>query len=283
MSEKILLCPMLISTIVIFGVMIWVFGTKITLPKKQINTAIEKMKQKHYDLKKSSHIIIVALVFSLFTYTLVHDLLISLVFYLVGLIVMPYIFYASSRRIYKERIFRNIILYCHNMSMILNQSKNVQHALTAVVDDLDEPLKSDISIIISSLSSSKNEMEEILNVFANKYQYSIIKHLNVIIMYMQYENDNLDVSLLNTFYQDINELSKEVNENMLKRKTLRIQYFMISIGSLAVYWFMYQQLKNVLNITYLDNLTFVNSLYILVTILVVIIIDNYFNNNMTKE
>ncbi|MDD4643187.1 MAG: hypothetical protein PHG99_06810 [Erysipelotrichaceae bacterium] len=283
MSEKILLCPMLISTIVIFGIMLWVFGTKITLPKKQINTAIEKMKQKHYDLKKSSHIIIVALVFSLFTYTLVHDLLISLVFYLVGLIVMPYIFYASSRRIYKERIFRNIILYCHNMSMILNQSKNVQHALTAVVDDLDEPLKSDISIIISSLSSSKNEMEEILNVFANKYQYSIIKHLNVIIMYMQYENDNLDVSLLNTFYQDINELSKEVNENMLKRKTLRIQYFMISIGSLAAYWFMYQQLKNVLNITYLDNLTFVNSLYILVTILVVIIIDNYFNNNMTKE
>lgn len=283
MSEKILLCPMLISTIVIFGIMLWVFGTKITLPKKQINTAIEKMKQKHYDLKKSSHIIIVALVFSLFTHTLVHDLLISLVFYLVGLIVMPYIFYASSRRIYKERIFRNIILYCHNMSMILNQSKNVQHALTAVVDDLDEPLKSDISIIISSLSSSKNEMEEILNVFANKYQYSIIKHLNVIIMYMQYENDNLDVSLLNTFYQDINELSKEVNENMLKRKTLRIQYFMISIGSLAAYWFMYQQLKNVLNITYLDNLTFVNSLYILVTILVVIIIDNYFNNNMTKE
>lgn len=283
MSEKILLCPMLISTIVIFGVMIWVFGTKITLPKKQINTAVEKMKQKHYDLKKASYIIIIALVFSLFTHTLVHDLLISLVFYLVGLIVMPYIFYASSRRIYKERIFRNIILYCHNMSMILNQSKNVQHALTAVVDDLDEPLKSDIRIIISSLSLSKNEMEEILNVFANKYQYSIIKHLNVIIMYMQYENDNLDVSLLNTFYQDINELSKEVNENMLKRKTLRIQYFMISIGSLAAYWFMYQQLKNVLNITYLDNLTFVNSLYILVTILVVIIIDNYFNNNMTKE
>lgn len=283
MSEKILLCPMLISTIVIFGIMLWVFGTKITLPKKQINTAVEKMKQKHYDLKKASYIIIVALVFSLFTHTLVHDLLISLVFYLVGLIVMPYIFYASSRRIYKERIFRNIILYCHNMSMILNQSKNVQHALTAVVDDLDEPLKSDISIIISSLSLSKNEMEEILNVFANKYQYSIIKHLNVIIMYMQYENDNLDVSLLNTFYQDINELSKEVNENMLKRKTLRIQYFMISIGSLAAYWFMYQQLKNVLNITYLDNLTFVNSLYILVTILVVIIIDNYFNNNMTKE
>ena len=136
-------------------------------------------------------------------------------------------------------MFRNIILYCHNVSMLLSETKNVHQTLSTVVNDLEDPLRMDVMIIIESLAISRFEMEEVLCAFAKKYNYSIIEHLNVIITHMHYENENLDQELLVTFYDDINQLNKELYENMLKRKTLRFQYFMISIGSVLAYWFVY--------------------------------------------
>ena len=101
---------------------------------------------------------------------------------------------------------------------------------------------------------------------------------------MHYENDKLDQEVLVTFYDDINQLNKELYENMLKRKTLRFQYFMISLGSVLAYWFLYQQLTDVFS-SYgsTSNMTMINTIYLILTLVVMVIVDNYFNSNITKE
>jgi Ca2+/Na+ antiporter len=275
------------SLTIFFGVTIsclWLFEAKVNIKLQKKSVLVKAISQKNYDLKKVLIIISLAVIGAIFTHTLTKEVWISLLFYLILLVLLSYLFYANHRRRQHEEVFRNIILYCHNMSMLLSETRNVHHALSIVVNDIDVPLKNDVMILIDSLTTSRLEMEEVLNAFSKKYAYSIIDHLNVIITHMHYENDKIDQEVLVTFYDDINQLNKELYENMLKRKTLRFQYFMISIGSVLAYWFLYQQLTDVFT-SYgsKSNMTMINSIYLILTLVVMIIVDNYFNSNITKE
>lgn len=275
------------SLTIFFSVIIsslWLFEAKVDFKLRNKSVLVKAIVHKQYDLKKALIIITLSIVGAIFTSTLIKDVWISLLFYLILLVLLPYLFYADHKRRQHEEVFRNIILYCHNMSMLLSETRNVHHALTTVVNDIDVPLKNDVLILIDSLTTSRLEMEEVLNAFSKKYDYSIINHLNVIITHMHYENDKLDQEVLVTFYDDINQLNKELYENMLKRKTLRFQYFMISLGSVLAYWFLYQQLTDVFS-SYgsTSNMTMINTIYLILTLVVMVIVDNYFNSNITKE
>ena len=275
------------SLMIFFSVTIsclWLFEAKVSIKLQKNSVLVKAITHKQHDLKKGFIIVFLSVVGAIFTNTLTNDIWISLLFYSILLILLPYLCYADHKRKQHEEIFRNIILYCHNMSMLLSETRNVHHSLSIVVNDIDVPLKNDVMILIDSLATSRIEMEEVLKVFSKKYAYSIIDHLNVIITHMHYENDKIDQEVLVTFYDDINQLNKELYENMLKRKTLRFQYFMISIGSVLAYWFLYQQLTDVFN-SYgsKSNMTMINTIYLVFTLVVMIIVDNYFNSNITKE
>ncbi len=274
----------IITFIVIVILGLWFIDTKLSIKSKTSNNLIKRLKQSRISMKKILPAIIIACGFALVVESLVNHVYISLSFYLLFLILIPYLYYADLKRKSNEELFRNVILYSHNMGMLLNESHNVHYALITVQNDLSEPLRSDVIIVIEALSNPKSEAEIILKVFETKHPYSIIKHLNVIMLHMHYENDNIAKAILDTFYNDIKELNKEFGENMIKRKTLRLQYIMISFGSLAAYWFMYLQLSNVFkNHASINELNTANAIYLLVTIMVMLLVDNYFNTHITRE
>ncbi|MEA5017826.1 MAG: hypothetical protein VB009_03805 [Erysipelotrichaceae bacterium] len=268
--------------VVIFG--LWFLRVELRIKSKASNNLVKRLKQRKINMRKILPAIIIACGFALLVDSLVNHVYISLSFYLLFLVLIPYLYYADLKRKSNEELFRNVILYSHNMGMLLNESRNVYYALTTVQNDLSEPLRSDVLIVIEALSNPKNEAEIILKVFETKHPYSIIKHLNVIILHMHYENDHIAKAILDTFYNDIKELNKEFGENMIKRKTLRLQYIMISFGSLAAYWFMYLQLSNVFkNHASINGLNTANAIYLLITIMVMLLVDNYFNTHITRE
>jgi len=199
-------------------------------------------------------------------------------------IIVPYIISTNKKRKQKEIVFTDIIIYCHNMALLLKQTGNVYLSLNKVVDDVNDLLGADIKNIINSLEASKLETEKILMQFNYKYPYTIIKNLNAILIHMHYENDQINDAVLNTFYDDTERLNKDVKENSIKRKSLRLQYILITIGCLLSYWFLLNQLEGVFTSDMMnDSFKFINSIYLLLTLIVLFIVDCYFNNNITRE
>jgi len=170
------------------------------------------------------------------------------------------------------------------MALLLKQTGNVYGSLNKVIDDVNSQLAEDIRIIINSLEASKMETEDILNEFSHKYPYTVIKNLNAILIHMHYENDQINDAVLNTFYDDTETLNKDVKENSIKRRSLRLQYILITVGCLLSYWFLLNQLQGIFTSNMMnDSFKLINSVYLFLTLIILLIVDNYFNSNITKE
>ena len=282
---------LMITTLIIF-ILIIIFGWWIFATKKIRTGKILKLRWKGRILPINSDSK-TALIFSVVYIMVILFLLIKIVtitdklnYLILSCIVLtiPYLISTNKKRKQKEMMFTDIIIYCHNMALLLKQTGNVHISLNKVVDDVNDRLSEDIRIIINSLEASKTETENILMEFSCKYPYTVIKNLNAILIHMHYENDQINEAVLNTFYDDTETLNKDVKENGIKRKSLRLQYILITVGCLLSYWFLLNQLEGVFTSTMMnDSFKIINSIYLFLTLFILFIVDSYFNSNITRE
>lgn len=273
----------LLSNLVLFVVLNLLFW------KFSVNGKKDKQKKRvkirlTYNPKSLLYIFISALSLTYLISSLTFSNKTDIVVFLSLMGMIPYVVNGELTRRKQETIFNDVILYCHNMAMLLKQNHNVYSSLQKVVDDINDPLKSDIEKLMVSFDKSKNDSLEMMNYLEDKYQYSCLKDLNIILTYMFYENSLVSDELLDNFQDDIERLNQDVKDNESKRKTLRLQYILITIGSLLSYWFLLKEVKNTFEKTITsDSFNRINTLFIFLTLFCLFIVDRFFNSNMTKE
>lgn len=220
------------------------------------------------------------LLFRTITFSKVTNLLLFEVF--IG--VLPYVISNEKQRKEKERIFSEITLFIHHVMMLLKQTSNVYLSLQRTMNDVSDPIRSDIQQVLVLLEEDQKKTEEKLRELEEKYPYSCIRNFNAIVLYMHYENQHINSQVLDTFQMDMEELTKDMKRNRDKRNTLRFQYIFITIGSLFSYWFLLSQLKDSFtSFFYSFSFRFINGCYIFTTLFILLIVNRYFNQNITKE
>lgn len=208
----------------------------------------------------------------------------SIVFVLL-IILAPYFIINNMKRKAAEDLFANVVTYCQNCSLILKQTHNAYSSLRMATDDVaNKVLKQDLEVIIDAFQGTRKEARKVLDEFEAKYPYSIVKSLNVILVYMEYDNSHINDDLLDIYSDDVQELQTAMKQNIAVRKVLRIQYVGISIGCVVVYWVFLLSIKaNIQSVVNTTEFTIINLVFIIVSILMLYFIDNYFDTHITKE
>ncbi len=237
-----------------------------------------------FDVREAFVIVVAALALTYLLSSLTFSVISDAMIFACLLVFLPYALMNHRKRVETEKQFQEIIIYCHNMAMLLKQDRQVYTALQRCLQDVEGVFQKDLQVLLEALEEGKEECREIMKDIEKKYDYSCLKNLHVIMLTMFYENSSIDEALLDSFGDDIEALDREVSLNRTRRKTLRMQYFLITAGSLFSFWFLLNQIRESFS-EELDSPGFilVNTAYLFSTLLALFVVDTYFNRNITKE
>jgi len=196
----------------------------------------------------------------------------------------PLLLDGERKRNANENLFSDVILFCQNMGMLLKQSHNVYSSLLKASEDLEGSLKEDAVFLLNSLEEGKDKAIESMAILEKNYPYSCIRNLDIIILHMFFETANVDDSLLATYQDDVTALERDVRQNKEKRKSLRMSYIIISLGSIIAYWFFVRSLSGTFDSIFNNDFYRIsNAVYVFAAMLSFFFVDRFFNMNTTKE
>ena len=105
-----------------------------------------------------------------------YNAIISLVYVVLVVSIIPYLAYLRCKRIYSEFIFEQIQVYVTNTIMEFSVTQSFVKAMEGVVNSgiLDDPVKTDVQIMID-LAYHNGDVGESIEDMNSKYDYYIIK------------------------------------------------------------------------------------------------------------
>jgi len=202
--------------------------------------------------------------------------------YLLCFVLIPFVYGNNKSAKIQQECFEEIILFCQSMSVNLKDTQNVALSLEKSKNVASSYLSDDIDKISESLSEEQEVSKKVMDEFVNKYKYSILSQLTMIMLSIHYENSENYESILDVFQQDTEQLLKDIKENQQKRKALRIQYIGLSIGCMLALWLFVRQLRSSIN-NIQASLSNVVLIYYLLTLVILFIVDTYFSTHISKE
>lgn len=198
--------------------------------------------------------------------------------------IAPYVLINNANRIQQEKILEDIILYCQNCSLLLKQTNNVYQSLTTVKDDLHTELAKDLQILIDNFQEGEKAVREIMDQIEQKYPYTCLKQLHIIILYMNYENSRISPALIDTFQDDVAILEEDIRNNATTRKSMRIQYIGITLASIFIYFMFCSQIRvNMESIFQSMSFQIIQTLYLFANVVCLFMVDRYFNMHISVE
>lgn len=221
---------------------------------------------------------------TLFLNSVENNTITSVMVFSLLMFLLPYALLNNQERLLREAIFDDVILYCQNMAMLLKQSHNAYSSLKKVQEDLQTSLADDVAALIAALDNGREATIESMAIIEKNYPYTCIQNLDVIILHMQFEHANINDSLIMLLQEDIDALEKDVRDNKIKRRILRIQYIFITAACFITYWFFIKQIRPSFADGFEKEIFKVgNAVYILSTLVSLFFVDRYFNSTTTKE
>jgi len=256
----------------------------VFIDNKKEKTIKKRNIYRNFSIKTTIIIVLTSIAITMFINSISFDVLTSGIVFSILIALVPYSIMNAQDRIKREAIFDDVILYCQNTAMLLKQTHNVYSSLVKVKDDLTTSIKEDVNDLLVCLDSDKQKVKESMEMMEHNYPYSCIKNLNVIIMHMQFEQANVNDALLINYQEDLDALEKDVRDNKIKRKSLRVTYIAITIISVVAYWFFVAQLKATFASGF-DSKIYktAHTLFVSLTLLSLFFVDRYFNSTTTKE
>ena len=114
----------------------------------------------------------------LISYMYFYSLIISIIYSLLSLTIVPYLTYLRCKRIYSEFIFEQIQVYTTNVIMEFASTESFVKALEGVYESgvLEDPVSSDVKTMID-LAYQNGTITESLSYMNSKYDY-IVKNIH---------------------------------------------------------------------------------------------------------
>ena len=238
----------------------------------------------YFTLKTIINQLIIVFLCGLFLNSLFTDIKITSIFIIILMVLYPLVFLSNVKRKEKEDIFDQILLYVSVTNLNLSENHNVFIALEKTLKHLKDPVRGDVKRIVDKLHSN-NDISQILREFEDRYNYSIVRQLHIIMIHIiNGSRENIN-EVLNQFIVDIDVLKTDINENNYIRKLMKFQYFGIGVLSLMLFGLSINSLSvNVLKEARdtADFRQFIQNIVVLI-MMSMFMVEGFFNRTITKE
>ena len=200
-----------------------------------------------------------------------YNLIITIIYVIVAVSMIPYITYLRCKRIYSEYIFEQIQVYTTNVIMEFQTTNAFVKSLEGVASSgvLEDPVLSDVKTMIS-LSYENGDIYESIRYMNEKYPFYVVKNMHQLFLQVTKEGAKDTRETFENMLDDIDMLVENVYRDRLDRQNFHKQFLQYGVVLYAIIMLIQLLLGVDSYIDMLDN--------IIVRILVnlIIIINSYF-------
>ena len=164
------------------------------------------------------------------SYLYFYNIIVSIIYIIVAISVIPYLTYLRCKRQYSEFIFEQVQVYCTNTIMEFATTNAFVKSLEGVVESgvLEEPLLSDVKTMIA-LSYEKGDVYDSIKYFDAKYPFYMVKNMHQLFLQVTKEGAKDTGETFDNMLNDIDMLVEGVYRDRMDRQTFHKKFLTYGI------------------------------------------------------
>lgn len=238
---------------------------------KVMREKVKELGQEYTVRQYTVQVVVFAGIASVVGYLYNYNLIITIIYVIVAVSMIPYITYLRCKRIYSDYIFEQIQVYTTNVIMEFQTTNAFVKSLEGVASSgvLEDPVLSDVKTMIS-LSYENGDIYESIRYMNEKYPFYVVKNMHQLFLQVTKEGAKDTRETFENMLDDIDMLVENVYRDRLDRQNFHKQFLQYGVVLYAIIMLIQLLLGVDSYIDMLDN--------IIVRILVnlIIIINSYF-------
>ena len=164
------------------------------------------------------------------TYLYFFNIIISIIYAVIAVSVIPYLTYLRCKRLYSEFIFEQIQVYTTNTIMEFGTTQSFVKALEGVYESnvLEDPVKSDVKLMID-MAYENGTIDQSLDYMNSKYDYYIVRNMHQLFLQITNEGSRDAGESLENMSQDIDMLVESVYRDRMDRAAFHKKFLQFGI------------------------------------------------------
>jgi len=238
---------------------------------KVIREKVKNLGQEYTAKQYTIQIAIFAISSAIISYLYFYSLIISSIYVICAVSVIPYLTYLRCKRLYSEFIFEQIQVYTTNTIMEFATTQSFVKSIEGVYESgvLEDPVKSDVKMMID-LAYTNGTIEQSLDYMNERYNFYIVKNMHQLFLQINNEGSKDAGESLENMSQDIDMLVENVYRDRMDRSAFHKKFLQFGI----ILYLMIMLVQFLLGSeTYLEML---NELWVQLLLHGIILVNTYF-------
>ena len=238
---------------------------------KVMREKVKELGQEYTVRQYTVQVVVFAGIASVVGYLYNYNLIITIIYVIVAVSMIPYITYLRCKRIYSEYIFEQIQVYTTNVIMEFQTTNAFVKSLEGVASSgvLEEPVLSDVKTMIS-LSYENGDIYESIRYMNEKYPFYVVKNMHQLFLQVTKEGAKDTRETFENMLDDIDMLVENVYRNRIDRQNFHKQFLQYGVVLYAIIMLIQLLLGVDSYIAMLDNI------FVRILVNLIIIINSYF-------
>lgn len=197
---------------------------------KEVRQKVKDLGQEYTKRQYTIQISIFAIASAVISYLYFYNLIISIIYSLLSIIVIPYLTYLRCKRIYSEYIFEQIQVYTTNTIMEFATTQSFVKSLEGVYESgvLEDPVASDVKMMID-LAYENGTIEQSVSYMNERYNYFIVKNMHQLFLQITNEGSKNSSDALENMSLDIDMLVENVYRDRMDRTQFHKKFLQFGI------------------------------------------------------
>ena len=253
---------------------------------KMVREKVKDLGQEYTPRQYAIQIVTFAAGAAIVSYLYFYSIIISAIYAILAISVIPYLTYLRCKRVYSEYIFEQVQVYTTNVIMEFATTQSFVKSLEGVYDSgvLEEPIKSDVKQMID-MAYANGTINQSLEYMNNKYDYYIVRNMHQLFLQITNEGSKDSGEALENMSLDIDMLVENVYRDRLDRAAFHkkflhfgiVLYLMVMLVQFLLGVETYiEMLDNMLVQVLLHGIVVVNTYFLLSG-------EKYYNENVGAE
>ena len=197
---------------------------------KVIRAKVKELGQEYTTRQYAIQILTFALGAAVVTYLYFFNIIISIIYAVLAVSVIPYLTYLRCKRLYSEFIFEQIQVYTTNTIMEFATTQSFVKALEGVYesDVLEDPVKSDVKTMID-MAYENGTIDQSLDYMNSRYDFYIVRNMHQLFLQITNEGSRDAGESLENMSQDIDMLVESVYRDRIDRAGFHKKFLQFGI------------------------------------------------------
>ena len=197
---------------------------------KEIRQKVKDLGQEYTKKQYAIQIFSFATGAAIISYLYFYNIIISLVYAVIAISVIPYLTYLRCKRLYSEYIFEQIQVYTTNTIMEFATTQSFVKALEGVISSgiLEDPVKADVQQMVD-LAYENGTIEQSLEYMNERYDFFIVRNMHQLFLQITNEGSKNSSDALENMSLDIDMLVENVYRDRMDRAEFHKKFLQFGI------------------------------------------------------